>query len=460
MKVYLETLGCQMNRLDSELVSESLRQAGHELTTDAKSADAVLYNTCSVRQHAEEKVYARLGSASQRKTAGRVKLIIGVLGCMAQREGEDLRRKYPAIDIICSPGQISTLPEMLASAAAGISVIALDPSRKQARDASAEARMDELDLARNAEATPSDTQAFVRIMRGCNNFCSYCIVPYTRGPERSRSPKSIEEEARKLVDAGRTEITLLGQTVNRYRWQQGGQTVRFSDLLHRVAQIDGLRRLRFVTSHPIDFTNDVLEAMRDLPNVCEYIHCPAQSGSDAMLKAMNRGYTRQEYDDLVDRAREIVPNVVLASDFIVGFCGETEEDHQASAELIRRSGFKNSFIFKYSPRPDTHAAQQMTDDVSDEVKKRRNNELLAVQAEVGLLHHQGYINQTVEVLVEGPSRRANRQPIPAPPGETQLVGRTRGDHIVVFDGPETLAGSYQEVIVTDATDLTLFARRV
>jgi tRNA-2-methylthio-N6-dimethylallyladenosine synthase len=299
-------------------------------------------------------------------------------------------------------------------------------------------------------------QAYVRVSRGCDKFCSYCVVPFVRGPQLSRDPGHIVQEVRRLVEAGRTEITLLGQTVNSYRWSQGPAAVRFSDLLARVSAVPGLRRLRFVTSHPIDFGDDILQAMRDLPTVCPYIHVPAQSGSDAVLKRMNRRYRRGQYDDLIDRAQAIVPGVVLAGDFIVGFPGESEADHAASAELIRRSGYKNSFIFKYSPRPGTAAARRFKDDVPAEVKKRRNNELLAVQQEVGLVHHRSYIGRTVEVLVEGPSPRASKQARKTDAKGGQLVGRTVGDHIVVFDGPPELAGQYVNARVTDATSLTLF----
>ncbi len=458
MKFYLETMGCQMNRLDSELVAGALLAAGLDMVDDQAAADVVLYNTCSVRRHAEEKVLSRIGADARRKSSGR-KLIVVVLGCMAQRMGGDLLSKYPQVDIVCGPGRLAELPELIARAAGGEKKqLALDPDRKSERDRAAEAKMDELDLSRNVSLGGSEgpSQAYVRVMRGCDRFCTYCIVPYVRGPERSRDPNMIFDEAKKLVDAGKTEITLLGQTVNSYHWAAGERMVRFSDLLCRVAAIDGLRRLRFVTSHPVDFTDDILQAMRDLPNVCEYIHCPAQSGSDAVLRRMNRGYTRAEYDDLIDRARAIVPGVVLAGDFIVGFPGETEEDHQASADLIRRSAYKNSFIFKYSPRPGTLGDRKLKDDIPASVKKRRNNELLAVQEEVGLEHNRGYIGQTVEVLAEGPSRRVDKQGDSPSPENMQLMGRTRGDHIVVFNGPQTLTGQYINVKITDATSLTLF----
>jgi len=471
MKVYIETMGCQMNRLDSELVTAFLCAAGHEMVADHGAAEVVLYNTCSVRQHAEEKVYSRIGGARRQKANRGPRPILGVLGCMAQREGEQLIRRFGRVDIVCGPGQLARLPELIAAAAAGNRVVALDPDPIKARrlgKASAdtdEADFDALDMARDpspltGEGGPKGrvrvtAQAYVRVMKGCDNFCTYCIVPLVRGPELSRRPERIVQEIRRLVDAGVTEITLLGQTVNRYRWSDGARTVRFSDLLGSVADVPHLRRLRFVTSHPLDFTDDILHVMAGRANICEYIHLPPQSGSDAVLGRMNRKYTRSQYDELIARAREIVPGVVLAGDFIVGFPGETEADHEASADLIRRSGFKNSFVFKYSPRPGTAAAKNMPDDVPDEVKRRRNNELLAVQEQVGLAHHRSYVGATAEVLVEGPSVRAGKQGFEPSAERTQLVGRTRGDHIVHFIGPQSLAGQYVRVRIAEATSLAL-----
>jgi len=464
MKIYLETMGCQMNQLDSELVTALLRAAGHEMIDDRCDAEVVLYNTCSVRRHAEEKVYSRLGGDSRRKAHHRPRLILGVLGCMAQREGEALADRFSQLDIVCAPGQLPRLGELIAQAAAGNRVVALDPdaieARRGAKAAGGAALADEsdfdaLDLARDYRQGHARAQAYVRVMKGCDNFCTYCIVPLVRGPERSRRPERIAQEIRRLVEAGVSEITLLGQTVNRYRFSDGSRTVRFSDLLADVSDIAGLRRLRFITSHPLDFTDDILHVMAERENICEYIHVPPQSGSDEVLRRMNRKYTRAQYDELVDRARQIVPGVVLAGDFIVGFPGEAEADHEASAELIRRSGFKNSFVFKYSPRPGTAAAGSMPDDVPDQVKRRRNNELLAVQHEVGLAHHRSYIGATVEVLVEGPSVRAGKQGFEPTPQRTQLAGRTPGSHIVHFLGPERLAGKYVQVRITDATALGL-----
>jgi len=460
MKIYLETLGCQMNRLDSELVIGRLVAAGHEMVAERAEGEVVLYNTCSVRVHAEDKIHSRLGRirAENMASNGKGGPIVGVLGCMAQRAGEALLKRHPHVSIVCGPGKLESLVEMIDAAAEGRPTVALDADRKTHPRAAGEAAIDTMDLSRDPTQTPNGSQAYVRVMRGCDNFCSYCIVPFVRGPEVSRDAGHIVEEVRRLADAGRSEITLLGQTVNRYRWSGGGQAVSFADLLTRVSAVAGVRRLRFVTSHPVDFGDDVLHAMAGAPNICRYVHCPAQSGSNAMLRAMNRGYTRAQYDDLVDRARTIMPDVVLASDFIVGFPGETEADHQASADLIRRSGFRNSFIFKYSPRPGTVAAKTLADDVPQDVKKRRNNDLLAVQAEVSQIHHDGYVGRRVEVIVEGPSRRVAKQAVAPTTEVMQLSARTRGDHIVVFDGPLDLAGRYVDVEITGATAITLFGK--
>ena len=457
MKVYIETMGCQMNRLDSELLAGALRADGHEMAAEAAVADVVLFNTCSVRHHAEQKAHSRLAEQSRRKADGKRPVILGVLGCMAQRQGQALLEQYPQLDIVVGPGQLHSLGRLIADIAAGLcgQTIALDPPRRQL--AGCEQSFDEMDASRDPILSGRGPQAFVRISRGCDRFCAYCVVPYVRGPQVHRDPRRIVSEVRRLVDAGKSEITLLGQTVNAWRWDDGAAAVRFSDLLANVSAVSGLRRLRFITSHPAEFGDDVLEAMAALPNICPYIHLPAQSGSDAVLRRMKRGYTRAEYDGLVDRARAIVPDVVLAGDFIVGFPGETEEDHRCSVELARRSGYKNSFIFRYSPRPGT-AGEKLPDDVSQEVKQRRNSELLAVQAEVGLAHHRQYVARTVEVLVEGPSPKAGRRASAGSSAVGQLVGRTRGDHIVVFDGRAELAGQYVQVEILSATPLTLMGR--
>jgi len=303
-------------------------------------------------------------------------------------------------------------------------------------------------------------------MRGCDKFCTYCVVPYVRGPEQSRNPDEIIEEARRLIDAGITQITLLGQTVNSYRFERSGKIIRLADLLERLDNLVGLKRIRFITCYPGGFDRAILHAMRDLPKVCEYLHIPAQSGSDHILKAMGRHYSRADYDRLIDDARQIVGQIGIAGDFIVGFPGETDEDFQASVELIRRTRYKNSYIFKYSPRPGTIAARRFIDDVPLEVKRRRNIELLMVQQEVSLADNRALIGKVVEVLVEGRSPLAKKQNKRfSPEGSStsdnlvQLTGRTRTDHIVVFDGPENLAGKYVDVEITDATALTLIGRQ-
>jgi tRNA-2-methylthio-N6-dimethylallyladenosine synthase len=472
MKVYLETMGCQMNALDSELLSALLAREGMTVVVSPKSADVLLYNTCSVRQHAEEKVHSHLGAACQRKAA-RADLVIGVMGCMAQRLGKELLQRHAGLDFVVGPGQVGRVVELIRQCrehpgpADDAWRVALDDSHRRTaegldvrRDATPAGgdglEQDErLNLDRDPSLTHLPHQAFVRIMRGCDKFCTYCVVPFVRGGEQSRKPEAIVEEVRRLAGGGVTQVTLLGQTVNSYRWRDGDQTVGLADLLERLSPMAGLRRIRFVTSYPADFDERILQAMRDLPNVCRYLHVPAQSGSDRILKAMNRRYSRAEYDGLIDRARQIVPGISIAGDFIVGFPGETEEDHAASADLIRRSGYKNSFIFKYSPRPGTTAQRRLPDDISEAVKKRRNNELLAVQSQVSLAGNLEMIGQTVEVLVEGLSRRSAKQPGRREDGMVQLVGRTTGDQIVVFDGPAELRGEYVNVQLTAATALTL-----
>jgi tRNA-2-methylthio-N6-dimethylallyladenosine synthase len=489
MKIYLETMGCQMNQLDSELAAGILRSAGHEMSADRRGAEAVIYNTCAVRGHAEDKLFSRLGAEGQRKAAGR-RLIVGVMGCVAQELGAGLRKRYPRVDFICAPGQLHRLPALLDEASRGVFAAALDAPRRggPAEDKANQpsftpegcdianspcrgfATLEAAEVGRDTDIVPSPSRAYVRVMRGCDKFCAYCVVPFVRGREQSRPPHAVLEEVRRLVGSGRAQITLLGQTVNSYRWRGGEGLVRFSDLLARVSAVEGLRRLRFVTSHPLDFGDDILGAMRDLPNVCPYIHCPAQSGSDSVLSRMKRGYTRGEYDDFVARARAIVPGVVLSGDFIVGFPGETEADHASSADLIRRAAYKNTFIFKYSSRPGTLAARKYADDIPDAVKRRRNAELLAVQKDVGSAHHAAYVGLTVEALVEGASPRETRRSAAGgqekaagrrdDSREIQLVGRTAGDHIVVFDGAPELAGRHVQVEITAATSLTLIGRRL
>jgi tRNA-2-methylthio-N6-dimethylallyladenosine synthase len=450
-KLYLETVGCQMNVLDSELVVGSLRRRGYELTLDPRDADVILFNTCSVRQHAEDKIYSALGRLRGHKQRHPEK-VVGVLGCMAQKDQELIRRRAPHVDLICGTGQLSRLPELIDEVRrTGKLQLALSLERTAGRH-EVERSFESYDPLRDPSMRPNRFQAYVRIMIGCDKFCTYCIVPSVRGPEQSRPPEHIAAEVRQLAAEDCKEITLLGQTVNSYKFDHpDGRRTRLADLLALIHDTPGLERIKFVTNFPKDMTDDLLDAVRELPKVCEYLHVPAQSGCDEVLKRMKRLYTVGFYRDMLARCRERVPGVAVSSDFIVGFSGETEASFERTCGLVREAGFKNSFIFKYSPRPGTKGHEMFADDVPEEVKKRRNNDLLAIQNSVSLADHRRRIGQTVEVLVEGPSKRAGETG-----GLIQLTGRTRTDHIVVFDGNERLTGQTVQVVVEDASSFTLF----
>lgn len=465
--VYLETFGCQMNVLDSELVLGQLASLGYRPTDDFARADLVLLNTCSVRQHAEDKVYSRLGEIKHARKR-RPDMIVGVIGCMAERDQAGIEARAPFVDLICGPGNLNQIPALIAEAAEGHrKAVALeaDHSRRQspAERTLAYDSMESLDLSRTPPPGGKTLHSYIRVQRGCDKFCTFCVVPFTRGPERSRPPDHIVAEARKLAAAGAKEITLLGQTVNSYTYAENGRTIRFAELLERVHAVDGLDRIRFVTSYPGDFTDDVFHAMRDLPKLCPYLHIPAQSGSNAVLKRMKRQYTVEQYVDLLARARDLVPGISLAGDFIVGFSGETQAEHEATLALVERIRYKSLFMFKYSDRPGTAAHRRLPDDVPEETKKRRHAELSALQHGISLRHHRAMIGQRVEVLVEGFSKAAIRaQSDEQSRGQEigwrrsdQLTGRTRGDEIVVFTGPESLTGQLVNVELTGATALTL-----
>lgn len=453
-KLYIETVGCQMNMLDSELVVAALRQEGYELVSSPGEADTILFNTCSVRQHAEDKIYSALGRLKHAKSERRGR-IIGVLGCMAQKDQQQIFSRAPFVDLVVGPGQLHQLPSLIKAIEAGEGPqleVSLD--RKSGSRAEIERSFESYDPLRDPEMRPSPYQAYVRIMIGCDKFCTYCIVPSVRGPEQSRPPEHIEAEVRRLAEEGCREITLLGQTVNSYKYKQGEQTVRMSDLLERLSAIEGIARIKFVTNYPKDMTRDLLEAVRDLPKVCEYLHVPAQSGSNAVLKRMKRGYTIEDYREMHALIREIVPTAAVTSDFIVGFCGETEEDFQQSVELVRECRFKNSFIFKYSPRTGTKSDALYADDVPEEVKKIRNNELLAAQNEICHELNTPFVGRQVEVLVEGPSKVSQRQGADSP--VLQLTGRTTCDRIVVFDGTRRQIGQLLPIQIVSANAFTLF----
>ena len=452
-RVYIETVGCQMNVLDSELVVAALKRDGYELTDDPADADVLLFNTCSVREHAEDKTYSALGCVApfKKQNPGTV---IGVIGCMAQKDQEAIRGRAPYVDMVVGTGQLAKIPELVrAVQATGKPQYALSLGRKDGGRHEVEASFESYDPARDAEMRPTPFQAFVRIQIGCDKFCTYCVVPTTRGPEQSRHPDHILNEVKVLVDQGCKEVTLLGQTVNSYVFDHGdGRRTRLSDLLERMHAVGGLDRIKFVTNFPKDMTNDLLDAVRDLPKVCKYLHVPAQSGCDQVLTRMKRTYTIEEYWEMLLRTRERVPGVAVSSDFIVGFCGETEESFAKTMRLVEEARFKNSFIFKYSERPGTKAAERFPDDIPEDVKRRRNQDLLAVQNANSLADHQQWIGREVRVLVEGLSRQGEKATGPI----RQLLGRSLTDHIVVFDGPQRLAGRFLTVDVADASPFTLY----
>jgi len=485
MTYVLETFGCQMNVLDSQLVEGQLRGRGMRPVGHYREADVILFNTCSVRQHAEDKVISRLGYVRKFKQR-RPEVILGVIGCMAERQKDGLFVQAPYLDLLCGPGELNRLPALLDEVLERHErVTALAGSQSRRTEVLQRAleydSLEALDVSRAPGPEQDVLQSYVRVQRGCDKFCTYCIVPYTRGPERSRPPNHILDEVKRLADRGCREITLLGQTVNSYVHQENGEPVRFARLLECVHEIQGIDRLRFVTSFPADWDEDIFRVMRDYPKICPYLHIPAQSGSDRILAAMRRGYSTCEYLKLMDTAREYVPDVSLAGDFIVGFCGETDEDFAATIEMVRRVEYMSLFVFKYSPRPGTAADRARTDDIPNEVKAQRNNELLAVQFDISLKHRRALIGRTVEVLVEGYSKAArkvlkrsrpddgtpdvsaqaaeqDRGSEVSPRVSRQLVGRTAGDLIAVFDGDESNIGAIVKVRVEDVSPLTLFGR--
>ena len=453
-RLYIETVGCQMNMLDSELVVGALRSSNYELTRDMHEADTILFNTCSVREHAEHKIYSQLGRLkfSKRK---RPNLVIGVMGCMAQKDQELIFEKAPHVDLVAGTGQLAEIPRLIDEARVSRGrQVALSLGRRDGSRTEVAGSFESYDPLRDPEMRPSPYQAFVRIMIGCDKFCTYCVVPMTRGPEQSRTPSQIASEVRTLADQGVKEVTLLGQTVNSYRHTEDGREYRLSDLLELIHDTDGIERIKFVTNYPKDMTDDLLQAVRDLPRVCRYLHVPAQSGCDGMLKRMKRGYTVADYREMMTRINATIPGCAVSSDFIVGFCGETEESFEKSMDLIREFRFKNSFIFKYSERPGTKAHGLWEDDIPESVKKRRNNEMLALQNEIAEEDNAELIGSTVLVLCEGPSKTAVKH-AEDDAHKDQLVGRTDCDRIVVFDGNSRLAGSMVEVDVHDCTQTTL-----
>ncbi len=431
-KLYIETYGCQMNVADSEVVASVMQMAGYEATETIDEADAVFLNTCSVRDNAEQKIYHRLDAldAMRRKRP----MIIGVLGCMAERVKDDLLEHHHC-DLVAGPDAYLSLPDLIAQAETGHKAINIELSTSETYKDVVPQRLHGAKIG-----------GFVSIMRGCNNFCHYCIVPYTRGRERSRDVESILREVRDLRDRGFKEVTLLGQNVNSYHFEDIG----FPELLRRVAEEVPTMRVRFTTSHPKDMSDETLHVIADMPNVCKHIHLPVQSGSDRILKLMNRKYTHEWYLDRVAAIRRIIPDCGLSTDIFVGYHSETEEDHQLSLSLMREVGYDSAFMFKYSERPGTYASKHLPDDVPEEEKIRRLNELIALQTEISAQQNKKDEGKEFDVLVEGFSKRSRQQ----------LCGRTEQNKMVVFDKGNHHIGETVRVRITNSTSATLFGEEV
>ncbi|MBM4076617.1 MAG: tRNA (N6-isopentenyl adenosine(37)-C2)-methylthiotransferase MiaB, partial [Planctomycetes bacterium] len=418
-------------------------------------ADTILFNTCSVREHAEHKIYSALGRLKYSKQS-RPNQVIGVLGCMAQKDQELIFQRAPHVDLVVGTGQLAEVPRLIDAARQNRErSLAVSLDRKEGSKLAVSDSFQSYDPLREPQMRPTPHQAFVRIMIGCDKFCTYCVVPMTRGPEQSRPPKDILHEVKVLADQGVKEVTLLGQTVNSYRHIQEGKQYGLAELLELIHEVDGIVRLKFVTNYPKDMTDDLLMAVRDFSKCAQYLHVPAQSGCNDVLKRMKRGYTVEDYRDMFGRVRSILPKAAVSSDFIVGFCGETDEAHQKSLDLIRECRFKNSFIFKYSPRPGTKAFDLQADDIPEEIKKQRNNEMLSLQNQISAEDNAEFIGAEVEVLVEGISKTESKKQVPTAAGPVQLTGRTSCDRIVVFEGNPRLAGSLAQIQIGDVTPTTL-----
>ncbi len=431
-KLFIETYGCQMNVADSEVIASVMQMAGYSVAESLDEADAVFMNTCSIRDNAEQKILNRLEHFYALKKKKK-HLIVGVLGCMAERVKDELIEKHH-VDLVVGPDAYLTLPDLVAAVETGEKAINVELSTTETY----------------REVIPSricgnHISGFVSIMRGCNNFCTYCIVPYTRGRERSRDVSSILNEVRDLITKGYKEITLLGQNVYSYQFEDGERTVTFPMLLRIVAEAAPGARIRFTTSHPKDMSDETLQVIAEVPNVCKHIHLPVQSGSSRILKLMNRKYTREWYLERVQAIKRIIPDCGLTTDIFSGFHSETDEDHRLSLSLMEECGYDSAFMFKYSERPGTYASKKLVDDVPEEIKVARLNEIIALQNRLSLEANQKCVGKTYEVLVEGVSKRSREQ----------LFGRTEQNKVVVFDRANHKIGDFVQVVITEASSATL-----
>jgi tRNA-2-methylthio-N6-dimethylallyladenosine synthase len=433
--VYLETYGCQMNVSDSEIIAAVLRDNGFGLTREPELADVVLLNTCAIRENAEQKVRHRLQHFRARKRKERPDLTLGVLGCMAERLRAKLLEEERLVDLVVGPDAYRDLPRLLVQSDSGQAAVNVQLSREETYADIAPIRYDS-----------NGVSAFVSIMRGCDNMCSFCVVPFTRGRERSRPLDSIVAECQALVDDGFREVTVLGQNVNSYRYTKDGRTIAFPELLYHVSKVSPSLRVRYSTSHPKDCSDELLHVHRECENVCDYIHLPVQHGNTDVLRRMRRTYTRESYLDLVERARTIVPGISLSTDIIAGFCSESEAEHADTLSLMETVRYDQAFMFAYSERPGTYAERRYDDDVPPDVKKRRLSEIIALQTRISDENNRNELGRVHVVLVEGPSKRS----------EDQLCGRTDTNKMVVFDRSAHGAGETLRVRITDSTSATLF----
>jgi tRNA-2-methylthio-N6-dimethylallyladenosine synthase len=430
---YIETYGCQMNVSDSEIVASILTDNGYRLTDEVKMADVIFINTCSIREHAEERIRKRLQyfKSLRKKKPG---LIIGLLGCMADRTKTALMEEEQLLDLVAGPDAYRHLPELLRQVGTGRRAIDTILSVDETYADITPVRFDS-----------NGISAFISIMRGCENYCSYCVVPSTRGQERSRDAETIVNETGDLFEKGYREVTMLGQNVNSYLWKTAGETINFARLLEKVARVNPLLRIRFATSHPKDLSDELLHTIARYPNLCRAIHLPVQSGSNHMLDLMNRKYTREEYLERIRVIRQIIPECAVTTDIITGFCDETEEDHRQTLSLMEAVGYDAAFMFKYSERPQTLAADTLADNVPGDTKDRRLKEIIELQQTLSLKSNRKEIGNTVEVLIEGISKKS----------ENHYFGRTTQNKVAVFMKHDSLPGEYIQVKITGATSATL-----
>lgn len=435
-KLYIETYGCQMNVADSEVVVSILNKQGFALTDDYKDSDLILINTCSIRDNAEQRIFNRLNEFKHLKKKNKG-MLVGIIGCMAERLKEDLLEKEKLVDIVVGPDAYRELPKLVEQAEGGQKAINVLLSREETYAEISPVRLDK-----------NGVSSFVSIMRGCDNMCAYCVVPFTRGRERSREPETILREVQELIDNGYKEVTLLGQNVDKYNWNKG--EVNFAKLLEMTALLSPELRVRFSTSYPQDMTDEVLHTIAKYKNICNYIHLPVQSGSSAILNKMKRGYTREWYMDRISAIKRIVPDCAISSDFITGFCTETDADHKDTLSLMEWVGFDYAYMFKYSERPNTFAARKFEDDVPDEVKSKRLDEIITLQNRLSLESNQKDVGKTFEVLIEGVSKKS----------ENRLFGRNSQNKVVVFDKKDCQIGDYVMVKVNDCSSATLLGELV